>query len=332
MQTQGMQSEGIVFSEVNTAQVQAITLPELQAGQVLIETAYSFISPGTELRCLAGKQDGATFPLISGYSMAGTVVEVGEGVDLAVGTHVYCNGTLQADVRRTWGGHVSHAIQKVENVFVIPDGVDLLEASGAHIAAIAYHGMHLSQPMAHERVIVIGLGVIGQFSARLHALSGAEVLGVDLSAERVAQLQAVGVDAVASIEAAKARFPDGADIIVDATGTNGVIPQAIPLARDTPWDDTPTPSARYIVQGSYPEHFSIPYQDAFRKQLSFWLPRDAQPRDFRAVLNFMQRGKLPVRDLISEVAAPADAQRIYTALQNREILTAVFDWRLHESS
>jgi len=278
------------------------------------------------MRCLAGKQPGLVFPFVPGYSQAGRIVAVGEGVALEVGTPVFCTGTIKANVPLAWGGHVSHAVQNANDVYPIPDGVDLLDASITKIAAIPYHGVRLSHPAPHETIIVIGLGIIGQFSARLHALTGAKVLGVDLSEERVALLRSVGVDAVTSIEDAQAILPDGADVIVDATGANGIVPSAIALANELPWDDSHFNASRYVVQGSYPEDFCIPYQAAFQKRLTFLLPRDAQPRDFRTVLDFIKRDKLKVRDTMTEVVKPSDAPRIYRALQNREIMTAVFQW------
>jgi 2-desacetyl-2-hydroxyethyl bacteriochlorophyllide A dehydrogenase len=320
--------QAIVFTGVDTPTLQTVTLPALAADEVLIETAYSCVSPGTELRCLAGQQDGLKFPFIPGYSLSGIVVQTGAAVtSIAVGMPVFCTGTMRADLLLAWGGHVSHAIQKAGNVYPLPAGVDLLDAAVTHIAGISYHGMRLSQPMAHETVVVVGLGIIGQFSARLHALSGARVLGVDLAPERVRLLRDVGIDAVTSLGEARALLPDGADIVVDASGVSSLIAQAVDLARALPWDDTPTPNARYLIQGSYAGDFAVPYQAAFMKQLTFMIPRDAQPRDFRTVLDLLSRRKLSVRDLLSEVASPADAPRIYRALRNRDLLTAVFAWR-----
>lgn len=323
-----MIGQAIVFSDVDTPEVQQFHLPELASGEVLVETAYSCVSPGTELRCLAGKQPGVSFPCVPGYSLSGIIAAVGADVALEIGTPVYCAGTAQADVPLAWGGHVSHAIQSAENVFPIPAGVDLLDASITHIAAISYHGMRLSRPMAHETVVVIGLGIIGQFAARLHALSGADVLGIDLAEDRVQQIRDAGIEAVSSLDEARSLLPNGADVIVDATGANAVFADAIEFAREISWDDSLEPRSRYLVQGSYAEDFCVPYQAAFSKELSFWLPRDSQPRDFRSILDFMGRGKLPVRDMISEVASPADAPNIYRALQNRELLTAAFQWQV----
>lgn len=321
-------AQALVFAGVDTPTLQTIHLPELQPDEVLVETAYSCISPGTELRCLAGMQDGLMFPFIPGYSLSGTVVQKGASVNsVELGTRVFATGTSRADQPLAWGGHVSHAIQPASSVYPLPDEVDLLDAAITHIAAISYHGFRLSQPIAHETVVVIGLGVIGQLAARLHSLAGTRVIGIDLAPDRVKLLRTAGVDAVADIGEARALLPDGADVIIDATGANSALAAAVELVRDTPWDDSLTPWTRYVIQGSYVADVCIPYQAAFNKQLAFLVPRDAQPRDFRAVLDFLSREKLSVRDLITEVALPTEAPRIYKALQNRDLITAAFQWQ-----
>lgn len=321
-----MIGKAIVFHDIDTPILQEIRLPPLSNKEVLVETAYSCISPGTELRVLSGRQPGVGFPCIPGYSLSGRVLAVGDEVDIKEGTPVFCTGTIAANVPLAWGGHVSHAVVPAEDVFCIPEGVDLLNASTTKIAAIPHHGMRLSHPLPHEKILIIGLGIIGQFSTRLHALSGADVLGVDIAEERVNLIKNAGINAVTSLSEARAHFPDGADVIVDATGLNAVLREGIEFARDIPWNDGDHPHSRYIVQGSYPEDFCIPYQTAFSKGLSFILPRDSQPRDFRAVLDHMQSGVLQIRDLIGEIAKPSNAPTIYRALRNREFLSAVFEW------
>lgn len=72
----------------------------------------------------------------------------------------------------------------------------------------------------------------------------------------------------------------------------------------------------------------MPYQDAFMKELSFYLPRDSQPRDLVAVIDLMATGKLAVSDLLSQTAPPEDAPRVYAALteRNTPLLTVTFSW------
>ncbi len=319
----------IYFTQPDQIALRPITLPALADGEVLIKTAYSCISPGTELRCLAGQQAGAQFPCVPGYSLSGHVVALGTGVTgLAIGEAVFCTGTARAAASLVWGGHVSHALLPARRVYRLAPGADLLAAACAHMAAIAYHGYRLCPPAAGDQVIVIGLGLIGQLAARCHRLSGARVLGLDLSEPRVQLLRAVGLEAVADWGDARAALPEGADLIVDATGANGVVADAIALAREVGWDDSTWAGTRYLVQGSYPDDVRLPYQDAFMKQLSFWFTRDVHPSDLRAVLDLMANGQLPVRDLITTVAPPADAPSVYPRLRTGAWMTAAFDWQL----
>lgn len=326
-----MKAKAILFTAPNQVILDSVEIPAPVAGEVLLEAIYTLISPGTDLRCRAGKQEGVVFPFIPGYSFVGRVLARGEGVTLPEGTIVYCNGTSAASLNLGWGGHVSHAVRAERDLYPIPAGLDPLHASAAHLAAIAYRGVRLSRPKPHETVAVIGLGAIGALAARLHALTGARVLAADLSPFRVGLAQQAGIDAFvpqgALAEAFAAKLP-GADVVVDATGAASVLAQSIEVAKSKPWDDSADAGARFVVQGSYPDAFSIPYQPAFRRELSFHVPRDAQPRDFRAVLDFMARGALDVGGVISDVRPPESAAETYATLAEpgAELITVAFQW------
>lgn len=329
-----MQARAILHTAAHAVTLGDVTLPAPQAGEVLIETLFSCVSPGTELRALAGRQpDMPAGAYIPGYALTGTVIARGPGVAIAEGCLVFCSGTRTASAPLMWGGHISHAIQREAAIFPLPPGVDPLEASLAKLAAIAYHGMRLSRPLPHERVAVIGLGPIGQLSARLHSLTGAYTVGVDPVASRVELAEWAGLTARVAAgtpaETLGAVLPDGADIIVDATGAPAVIGEVAALARALPWDDSLSAGARYLLQGSYAGSVPIPYSIAFERELQLMVPRDLQPRDLRAVLDLLARGRLRARDLISAVVAPSAAAEAYTELRAHpeRLMTLAFDWR-----
>jgi 3-hydroxyethyl bacteriochlorophyllide a dehydrogenase len=327
-----MRAAAILFTAPDQVAYRSVDVPEPAQGEILVEAIFTCISPGTELRTLAGKQAGIPgWPLIPGYAMIGRVVCAGPATAHTPGELVFCKGTRRADVHLVWGAHLSHAVLPADQVLPVPVGVDPLEAATAKLAAIAYRGMTIAHPLPHETVAVIGLGVIGQLAARLHALNGARVLAVDRSPQRVEIAQRAGIEAFIPhgglVDAFRQRLPAGADIIVDATGAPAVLAEAIDLAKDVPWDEAPGRSARYLVQGSYPDAMCIPYQSAFRKELKFLISRDEGPRDLRTVLDLMQRGRLRTRDLISAVVPPEHAPEIYRSLNMQsDMLTAAFQW------
>jgi bacteriochlorophyllide a dehydrogenase len=328
-----MKSKAIVFTGTNQVDVRQIEVPEPGPGEVLLEALYTLISPGTELRCLAGNQVGVVFPFIPGYSFAGRVIGRGAGTTISEGTLVYCSGTAKADIPLAWGGQTAHAVLAEQSVFPLPDGLDPLWASAAHVAGIAYRGVRLGQPRPHEKVAVIGLGLIGALAARLHAASGAEVVAADLSPFRTAVAQQAGVNAFVPDESLAAAFqkvfPGGADVVVDATGHPGVLAQALEVARNKPWDDSAEAGPRLVIQGSYASGFSVPYDPAFQRELTLYVPRDTQPRDIRAVLDLMVRGKLDLDGIITEVRTPESASETYAALRDpaAPLVTAAFRWK-----
>lgn len=327
-----MNARALAFTTVNAVELLEVEIPEPLAGEVLIETELSAVSPGTELRCLAGLQVNAKpWPFIPGYALVGTVIAVGTNVTLTLGSRVFCAGTQRASVERMWGGHVSYAVASEQTVFVIPDGVTWLEASLTALASIAHHGLHLSRPQSGERIAVIGLGAIGQLSAQLHALSGAEVAVTDPLSSRRETARACGLNVLepqgSLRETFASVFPNGADVIVDATGSPAVFVQALEVTRIPGWHDPLALGGRYLIQGSYADGLQVPYDPVFQRELQLLFPRDTQPRDRQAVLELMAQDKLKLAPLVHEYAVQ-DAPLAYKALQSLEpgMVTAAFRW------
>jgi len=327
-----MKSKALLATGVDCIEFVDTIVPSPGQGEVIVETLYTAVSPGTELRCLAGAQPGLTFPFIPGYSLVGRIVARGTGVALAEGTLVFCGGTARADHPLAWGGHIAHAVQSESNVFPLPAGVDPLAASLTKLAAIAYRGVRVANTRPHEEVAVVGLGVIGQLAARLHRLACGRVVAADLSPERTALAQKAGIETVAPASGLLKAFepvqPRGADVVVDSTGVPAVLQQSIRLAKSKPWDNSIAEPARLVIQGSYAENVVFDYHQAFFRELTVHFPRDSQPRDFQAILRFLASGQLQTRDLISEVCQPMEAAGVYSALRAAKpgLLTAVFRW------
>ncbi len=328
-----MKTTALLFTGIDRVELVDVNLPEPGSGQVIVQALYTAISPGTELRCLAGKQFGAAFPFVPGYSMVGRISARGAGVALAEGTLVFCSGSEQADRPLLWGAHIAHALCNADRIFLLPSGLDPLDAALTKLAAIAYRGVRVADTRPHHEVAVVGLGPIGQLAARLHALAGARIVAADLDPSRVALAKAAGIEALVPGDGLVAAFrkiqPQGADVVVDSTGAVSVLQQSVLLARMKPWDNTITEPARLVIQGSYAENVIFDYHQAFFRELSVHFPRDNQPRDIEAVLRMLAGGRLKTRDLVTKVVKPAGAPEIYASLRAAQpgLLTAVFQWR-----
>ena len=176
---------------------QEVDLPELKAGEVKVAVRASMISPGTELgslRHLRANPEAERKARIFGYTNAGVVEEVGEGVEqFEVGQRVACMG----------GGYALHtdiALVPQNLCVALPDEVSFEEGSSVHLAATALHAIRRSAPVFGENGMVLGLGLVGQMSAQFGQLSGCHMMGVDRFPRRLEAARQAGVEAVVQAE------------------------------------------------------------------------------------------------------------------------------------
>ncbi len=324
-----MSGRAIVFTGVDRVEVRPFKPREIAPGEVLIESAYTCVSPGTELRALRGGNN-PTYPIIPGYALAGRVVQ--SRADIPEGARVFCTGSVDTAISPHGGGHVSHAIVPAAVVTAIPDEVELLESSTCVLAAIAIRGLRMSRPRLGETAVVVGLGVIGHLSARLHALAGARVMGCDRSAWRVRKLVDAGCQGLDLngdlISTFAPHIGNGVELIIDATGVPAVLIEALALARRVPLTDAVQPDNRYLIQGSYSGEITFPYVEAFARQLTFLVPKAHQPCDRVTALELFKQKRLAGRDLIDDVRSPEAATQVYQTLKDpaNPFLTIAFDW------
>lgn len=137
-------------------------------------------------------------PQTPGYSSAGSVIAVGEGVtDLQPGDRVACAGAGLAV-------HAEVACLPRLLVARIPSGssreneVAFEEAAFATLGAVALHGARTAEVKLGDMVAVIGLGLLGQLTAQLLKAAGCRVLGMDIDPSRSQLAKELGADAVAS--------------------------------------------------------------------------------------------------------------------------------------
>jgi predicted dehydrogenase len=168
-----------------------------------------------------------------GYSVAGEVVAIGDGVsDLAAGDLVAAAGAGQAN-------HAEYVNVPRNLVCRLPVGCDLKAAASATVGAISLQGVRRAAPQLGDRVAVIGLGLIGHITIQLLKAAGCRVIGFDVDPSRVERARALGLDAgAANADAMKVLVRDltgghGADatLMTAATKSSAVINLAMELTR-----------------------------------------------------------------------------------------------------
>ena len=330
-----MKIHAAIAEAVNTVAIRECEIREPAAGEILIKTAYSCISPGTELRCQAGNEPNAgAFPMITGYSLAGVVVK-GSG-EFAEGDKVFAGGTDVAPdgVSNAWGGHVSYAICSAAAATKLPANADLKKASALAMASIATHGVCKTAPLPGDRVLVVGQGLIGQLATGLYAAAGCEVAVCDPLAARLevsAQMGAAKTCTPADLPDGKIRedFPDGFDILCDASGSPTVVAANLPLLREKSWENLYQPSPKLLLLASYHGEIKIDYQQTlFSKETEVVSSRNYLPDDLIRSARLVCSGRLDVGPLLTYEVSAARADEAFATLRDspQSCLTAVLNW------
>jgi polar amino acid transport system substrate-binding protein len=308
----------LTYSPANGAvELVDVPPPQLRGPGILVHTAASVISPGTERMSLdfgraslVGKarqrpdlvrqvlektrRDGLVAaarvalnrldrPSGPGYACAGTVREIAGSVsDFRVGDHVACAG----------GGYATHA-----EINYVPKNLAVLiprrsngeligfdEAAFATLGAIALHGVRLAQPQLGDRAVVIGLGVIGLLAAQILRAHGCHVLGIDVDLQRCEMAARLGIDEIATPGEAHATCSAwtrgmGSDLVLitAASGSSAPAVLATELARDR---------GRLVAVGA--TGLDLPRRTCYEKELSVIVSRSYGPGRYDP--NFEERG------------------------------------------
>jgi predicted dehydrogenase/threonine dehydrogenase-like Zn-dependent dehydrogenase len=168
-----------------------------------------------------------------GYSVAGEVVAVGEGVkEFAAGDLVACAGAGQAN-------HADYVSVKQNLVCRVPKDCPLDLAATTTVGSIALQGVRRAAPQLGDVVVVMGLGLVGMITVQLLRASGARVIGIDLDPIRAERAIACGAVAATADPAELQRLVrdftagHGADqtIVTAASKSHGPINLAMETTR-----------------------------------------------------------------------------------------------------
>ena len=356
--------------------LEEVPVPRVGSGKVLIKTHRSLVSLGTEKMLVnfgqanlldkarqqpdrvkdvinKMKTDGiqptveAVFrklgtPLPLGYSQAGTVVEVGNGVTgFKVGDRVVSNGN-----------HAEFVAVPVNLVAKIPDNVSFDEASFTVVGAIGLQGIRLVNPTFGETIVVIGLGLIGLITVQLLKANGCNVIGIDLDQSKVERARSYGVEAfnpsssdpVMRVHELTNNIGCDGAIITASAPTNEIIKQAANMSRkrgriilvgvvglDIQRADFYEKELTFQVSCSYgPGRYDNDYEQGGQ---DYPLPfvRWTENRNFQAVLEAIDNGNLDVKSLITEEVALEEYLSIYKDMNAKGSIASILQYPVEET-
>ena len=365
---QDLKSGNTILEEVPT--------PQVTGNTVLIKTSKTLVSLGTERMLVEFgkanliekarqqpdkvkmvldkiKTDGlmptleAVFnklgqPIPLGYCNVGEVVAVGHKVkSIKVGDRVASNGN-----------HAEYVSVPENLVAKIPDNVTDSQAAFTVIGAIGLQGIRLLNPTLGEKVVVIGLGLIGLITAELLKMNGCEVIGFDFDQAKIDHARSRGIEAV--------NLSDGADPVkvveafTDGVGADGVIITASNKSNDIISNAAKMSRKRGRIVLVGVIGLNISRADFYEKELTFQvscsygpgrydevheqkgqdypLPyvRWTEKRNFETVLSALSQGTLAVDHLITEEVALDDYNRIYDDMKSSSSIASIITYN-HET-
>ena len=173
-------------------------------------------------------------PVPLGYSSAGVVVDVGEGIEaFSVGDRVACTG-------QGYAGH--QEVAAVPANLCVPIGGNVEPESAAFVAlgGIVLEAMRVAHVGLGDTVVVLGLGLLGQIAVQVLKSAGCHVIGMDVNPGRSEMALARGAESVASDYARlaaichRATSGNGVDavIILATADSNEPLDQAAELCRE----------------------------------------------------------------------------------------------------
>ena len=330
-------------------------IPQPGPNEVLIRNHYSVVSSGTELASIESANKSVTdklqdssniskgldllkkeglgavidavfpknvLPLQLGYSSCGEVIQTGKDVkDFHVGDKVVSNGA-----------HAEYVTVNQNLCSRMPDETSEKEAAFTVLGSIALHGLRLSETTLGSKIVVIGLGIVGQLVCRLAEAQGSEVIGIDPDEKRTQDRDNfyTSIEEAISDKSINSENVD-AVIITAASSSNEPIEVATRIARN---------KAKIVVVGDIP--LNISRNEFYYKELELVVSKSYGPgrydkqyevlgndypiehvrwtenRNFSAFLQLLQTNQLSLSDMISEEIDFVDSPSIYERFDSDE--------------
>lgn len=314
-----MHTDAIVISEPGRVELRTVALTDPGPEDVIVQTAYTSISAGTERMLLAGRMPHPmlSFPVVPGYETVGRIVGLGAQVPPELeGRMVYVGGArCYADVNPAWGGQARQLIVSHQRVVLLEQVVPQQGVLLA-LAATALHGIDLLAAGPDDRILVLGQGPVGQIAARIARSRGSWVAAADKVPSR---LQRASADLVLDANDGGLRERLGGPVaaIIEATGSMAALAEALPLLAD---------GGTILLLGYYDE-LRLPYMPLFLKQARLLTAREWGPGDLVRCRDMIATGMLDVASLLTHhlpVQAYESAYRV--ALEDPECLKLVLEW------
>ena len=296
---------------------------------------------GSDVKILSGGIPVA-YPRVMGHEMVGVVESPARGEIVSAGTRVMVNPATECghcDLCHRRLGHLcrnggllgresdgvftEYLVVPEDRLHPIPDTVSGDAAALLQVFGTVVHAQRTIDVFPDQTAVVVGLGVSGQLHLQLLLARGiGTVIGVTRSESKLTLATKFGATAVAVPDdaadvVAELTHGRGADIVVEAVGTEETLGRAIELAGH---------GGDIVVFGMLVGGGSgLPYFQIYFKELTLHHPRAAQTGDYDSGIAMAAAGALSLDPLINSRHLLGDAVAAFAALEERDTLKVVMD-------
>lgn len=311
-------SRAVVYHSSDDLRLEDIPLPPLASGELLVRIRACGLCAGEAMEWYMARKA----PLVPGHEIVAEVVQTGEAVsEFSPGDRIFvhhhapcmrCRSCQRGDHVHcpTWrktkllpGGLSDLAIvpREVVATEVLPLPRELSDDAATFVEPLAcvVKAAHRAGVGPGDRVLVIGLGVMGMLQVMLARCLGAEfIMGADRVASRLERAKQAGADVIvdatqtAVAEAVRSHTGGaGADVVVVGPGTVEAIEMGFPCVA---------PGGSLVLFAPTPpeEVWPFPVHDAYFREVRVIPSYSAGPPQTREALQWLARG-LPVETLIT---------------------------------
>lgn len=346
------------------AEIVEVPVPMIKPGYILVRNYASVVSSGTERMIVEfaeknlmmkaksrpdlvkqvidkAKREGVIptiqsalnrldSPMALGYSSAGVVVEVGEGVEnVKPGDRVACAG----------GGFACHAeyVLIPRNLFApFSEKISFEEAAFSTLGAISLHGFRIAAPQIGEKVAIIGLGLLGLMLVDICLAAGCSVFGIDLDNSRIEIAKKKGIMAVhrenaenlgmtftnnlgfdAVFICADSSSNDPIELAGNISRDRGNVVAVGAVGLDIPRKVFYEKEIKVNISRSYgPGRYDVKYEE-FGQDYPVGYVRWTEGRNLSAVIELIENNKLDVKSLISHRFEIEEGVRAYETITGK---------------
>lgn len=284
----------------NPLELREVPAPKPEPGWVVLDVEAAGICH-TDIHVLHGAVPDAPVPITLGHEVAGTIAELGAGVDgYEIGDRVVLAiDSVRAALADDWslvpgirydGGYAEQVLAHADALVRIPDGVSFAQAAVAtDSVATAYHAVRtIGAATAGQKVGIIGLGGLGLMGAAVADICGCTVYGVDINTGTFDAAREFGVrECFTDIGELAAITPD---LIVDFAGVGSTTADAAAVVRA---------GGRIVLVGLGRSETSVRNSDLVNRMIQLHGSVGSELDEVRQVLDFIAAGR--IRPVLEEV-------------------------------